>query len=80
MEKNHARCVLGNNILRLRKHYTLSRSSLARLIRIPVGRLRRIEQGDPKAKLYDFHLYRLAKVFDVPMESLLKDGTDSRER
>lgn len=64
----------GPNTLALRRHYGLSRKSLAMLTGIPVSRLRRLEAGDPAAKVYDFELLRLTRVFAVPMEVLL-DGT-----
>ena len=64
---------IGDNIVFLRKHYGLSRKSLAKLINIPVGRLRRVEEGDCDIRLYDFHLKRLARVFDVTVDSLVDE-------
>ena len=70
MNKEELRRTIGRNIVALRKEYGISRASLAKLIRIPVGRLRRVEQGDINAALYDFHVKRIARVFDVSADSL----------
>ena len=70
MNPEEIRKCVGQNILHLRKEYGLSRKALAKLIYIPEGRLRRVENGDPGAKLYDFHLKRIADVFDVSIELL----------
>ena len=72
MNPEEIRKRIGKNILYLRTHYGISRTSLAKLIHISVRRLRRIEDGDPSAKLYDFHLKRIARVFDVTIESLFE--------
>ena len=73
MNPETLRKTIGQNIIHLRTDYGLSRASLAKLIGIPVHRLRRVEDGDPRATLYDFHLKRIARVFDVPIESLFEE-------
>ena len=70
MTKKEMRKIIGENIRNLRMEYGLSRKSLAKLIGIPVNRLRRVEEGDPDAKLFDFHLRRLARVFDIPVDDI----------
>ena len=70
MTSEEMRRIIGHNIQSLRREYGLSRKSLAKLINIPVNRLRRVEEGDAKAKLYDFHLCRLARVFDIAVDCL----------
>jgi len=63
---------LGDNIQCLRKEYGISRKALAKLIQIPEQMLRRVENGDVKAKLYDFHLKRLGEVFNVRVDALFE--------
>ena len=70
MTTQEIRARIGTNILYLQGQYGLSRRSLAKLIKIPESRLRRIEAGDPSAKLYDFHLKRLARIFDISVDLL----------
>ena len=62
---------IGRNILFLRKHYGMSRKTLAKLMGIPYACLRRVESGDPVARMYDFHLKRLADIFDVSADALV---------
>ncbi len=64
---------MGENILRLRKEYGISRKALAKLVHIPEGRLRRVEKGEPDAKLYDFHLKRLGEVFGIRVDTLFEE-------
>ena len=73
MNAEETRRRVGANILTLRKCYGLSRKSLALLIKMPVNRLRRIETGDLSAKLYDFHLSRIARVFGIPVDELFAE-------
>lgn len=68
---------LASNIIILRTYYGVSRTALAKLMHIPICRLRRIEKFDLKAKLYDYHLLRLVKIFDVSADALFY--TDIRE-
>lgn len=70
MNPEEFRKQIGQYILHLRREYGISRKALAKLIRIPVDRLRRVEEGDVKAKLYDFHLKRLGAVFGVAVDEL----------
>lgn len=70
MTPKEIRETIGQNILQLRKNYGISRKALARLIHIPENRLRRIETGDLNAKLYDFHLKRIARIFDISVDLL----------
>ena len=70
MNTENIRKAMGQNILHLRREYGLSRRALAKLTRIPEGRLRRVENGDLSAKLYDFHLKRLGAVFGVTIDAL----------
>lgn len=65
---------IGRNILYLRSYYGMSRKTLAKLIKIPVGRLRRVESGDTFARMYDFHLRRIARVFDITIDALLEEN------
>ena len=70
MTPEEIRKIIGQNIRNLRREYGLSRKSLAKLINVPVERLRRVEEGDANAKLFDFHLKRLARVFGVTVDCL----------
>ena len=79
MDTENMRITMGHNIIALREQYAISRKSLAMLIKIPVNRLRRIECGDPGAKLYDFHLRRIARVFDVTIDDLFETGESSKD-
>ena len=76
MNVEEYRMRLGKNILSLRKHYGISRKSLAMLIKMPVTRLRRIEMGDPLAKMYDFHVKRVARVFGISTDELLDESVN----
>jgi len=40
---------------------------------VPVNRLKRVEEGDVHAKLYDFHLKRLSRVFGIPADAIFED-------
>ena len=73
MNKDELRTRVGPNTLALRRRYGLSRKSLARLTGMPESRLRRVEAGDPAAKVYDYELLRLCRIFDISLEELL-DG------
>ena len=64
---------IGENIRLLRTYYGMSRKTPAMLIKMPVNRLRRVEAGDPTAKIYDFHLHRVARVFDVTIDALTEE-------
>lgn len=64
---------LGQNILRLRKDYGLSRKALARLSHISTDRLRQVEHGDSSAKLYDYHLKRLGEIFYICVDELFEE-------
>lgn len=72
MNSENMRILLGENIRALRVHYAISRKSLAKLVKVPVHRLRCVENGDLKAKLYDFHLRRLARILDVTVDALFE--------
>ena len=69
MEEIYAR--MGRNLIYLRAQYSMSRKTLAKLIDIPLTRLRRVEAGGSRARVYDFHLCRMANVFDLSTDSLL---------
>lgn len=72
MDTQEIRSIIGQNIILLRRHYGMSRTTLARLIGIPVNRLRRVEAAEPGAKLYDFHVARIARVFNIRVEELFR--------
>ena len=76
MTPEEIRRTIGQNIVRLRREYGLSRKSLAKLAGIPLSRLRRVEQEDAHARLYDFHLKRLSEVFHISVENLYEDAAD----
>jgi len=65
--------ILSKNIRYLRSYYGVSRKALAKLIKMPAGRLRRVEEGDNCVEVYDFHLKRIAWVLGVCMDELLQD-------
>lgn len=69
---------IPSNIRALRANYGISRKALAKLIRIPVGRLRRVENSDLTARLYDYHLLRIARVFDISIETLVYGELDKK--
>jgi len=73
MNTEEIKKILGENIYHLRKEYGISRKALARLIQISEQRLRRVENGDVKARFYDFHLKRLGQVFDVHVDELFEN-------
>lgn len=77
MRDNELSTRVGPNTLVLRCRYGLSRKSLAMLIGMTVNRLRRIEAGDPKVKLYDYHLARISRIFGITMEELTDGALDS---
>ena len=80
MNTQKIRIVIGKNILELRNNYGISRASLARLIKMPISRLRRIEMGDTSAKMYDFHMKRIANIFGVTIENLVKCEENKQEK
>ena len=79
MTPEEIRSIIAQNIVRLRNEYGLSRKSLAKLAGIPVSRLRRVEQGDVRVRLYDFHLKRLSEVFNIRVENLYEDAADTAQ-
>ena len=68
---------MGRNILFLRKHYGVSRKTLAKLLGIPYARLRRVESGEPVVRMYDFHLKRLADIFNVSADALVYEEIEN---
>jgi len=72
MNLEEIRKQIGQNILHLRKECGISRKARAKLVHIPEGRLRRVENGDVGVKLYDFHLKRLGEVFDICVDDLFE--------
>ena len=69
---------IAGNIRALRATYGISRKALAKLVCIPVGRLRRIENSDLTARLYDYHLLRISRVFDISVETLVNGEIDRK--
>ena len=76
MNKEEIRRRIGCNIVTLRQYYGISRRSLAMLIKMPENRLCRIEAGDSQAKLYDFHVKRIARVFGITVDELFDDPAE----
>ena len=70
MSPEEIRRMIGRNIMNLRSEYGISRKSLAKLIKIPVNQLRRVESGDVNAKLFDVHLKRIGMVFGITVDQL----------
>ena len=74
MTPEEIRKIIGQNIVSLRREYGISRKALAKLINVPVNRLKRVEEGDVHAKLYDFHIKRLSRVFGITADAIFEDS------
>ena len=62
---------LGENIKRLRAWHNLSRYDLSKRTGIPIKTIEQLEEHPPA--VYLKNLIRIAEVFDVKIESLIKD-------
>lgn len=62
---------VGQNILRLRKKYCLSRRALAKLLGVNEITLRELERGTSLPVIADTTLCRLCQIFAVEPEELV---------
>ena len=62
---------IRHNIVYLRRHYSLSQKSLAKLLGIGVRTLRKIEQGSKFPRIHAGTLCRLCDIFGIPSDAFL---------
>ena len=78
MESTKLRQFFSANIRYLRKKYHLSQRSLAALLEIGVGSLRRLEHGEFSQRVTVHTLHRTCLVFGVSADVVLSEYLDPR--
>ena len=70
-EKNFCR-----NLKHIRKQKKMTQKEMARILKIGVSTLRKIENEDPTVRISGQMLYRVCAALDVPSDRLLSEAPE----